>query len=187
MSNKITHSLVLDQSTTTVGWAVINDDPDAQMGYGINGKLFEHGVITTPSKLDAFGRITIIEEDLVAILRKFSLIEEIIVEDLMNISQMTGATQQALAWVLYVIKKITVDRGLKLFKQNPTTVKKLCALNGKADKEEMKQAAMASWNLKSVIDDNHADALCGAYAWLFQGDEKRLPKVKKLKKKKAGK
>lgn len=182
MSNNLIHSLVLDQSTTTVGWAVINNDPEHVVGYGVNGRLINHGVITTPKNLDAFGRICVIESDLKHLIKAFPMVSEVIVEDLANISQLTGSTQQALAWVLFAIEKLCRENKLALFKQNPATVKKIATTNGKADKEQMKQAAMELWDLSQVFDDNHADALCGAYAWLFQGDEKRLPKVRKLTK-----
>jgi Holliday junction resolvasome RuvABC endonuclease subunit len=186
MENKIIHSLVLDQSTTTVGWAVINNDPEHVVGYGVNGKLFAHGIITTIAKDAPFIRVSCIEEDILSILKKYPLIEEIVIESITNFTQRSGKTQQTMGWGRMMLEKISIQNNLKIYEQDVQKIKEICTFNSKASKEEMIQAALEKWNLKSVKDHNHADALCGAYAWLFQGDEKRLPKVKKLKKKKVG-
>lgn len=167
-------TLVLDQSSSCTGFALVEDDPTVPVKYGAYGRILHHGRITTPSKYGLLDRLNILRADLENLLDGHYPVDEIVMENT-QFSQRSSDGAGATGAVIRVIKDLAKKRGLAVYFQHPTTVKKCASGKGNADKDEMISAARDLWELPNykIKDHNHADALCGAFVWLVMGDEIR--------------
>lgn len=166
-------SLVLDQSTRAVGFAVLDTDKPMVTERGIlTGSLLQHGVITTRASSHLMDRLNVIRADIGELIRAYA-VEEIVIENTGFFSQTGGRAHNAsvLAAVNALIRDLAKERKLPLYKQSPNTIKKEATGYGGADKEDVKGAVCILWEIArhNLIDDNHADALAGAYTWLHRG------------------
>lgn len=177
-------ALILDQSTTTVGWAVVEEDPTAEIWPGFFGRLLDHGRIVTPSKKALVDRLTILRADIQSLINAYKP-DEMVCEDTTFI-QRSGDTSNALGAIYIACKEIAKANGLKFYKQNPSTIKKVLTGNGKADKQEVIAAVCKYYGmpLGRIMDDNHGDALGAAFVWLFRAEEVRSAKDEKKRGKK---
>ena len=188
-------SLVLDQSTTTCGFAVVEEDPNTPISFGVFGRLLDHGIITTPSGAAMIDRPNVIRADLStgpgAIIATYRP-DELVCENTMFFKQRSGAANAAMAAVYALMQDLAKAHGMAFYSQNPATIKLRATGHGNATKQEMIDAVCHLWGLtpSRIRDDNHADALAGAYVWLYRADEVRraaaLKKVKKERKRAHG-
>lgn len=181
----MTRSLVLDQSTTTVGAAVVEDDPSTTIYPGFTGRLLWHGRIKTPAKASLVDRLSIIRADIQSIINSYKP-DELVVENTTFI-QRSGATSNAMGAIYVTCQELAKNNGMAFYSQNPSTIKKHLTGDGGADKEAVIEAVCKFWGMyrSRIIDDNHADALGGAFVWLYRGDEVRAAKKEKKRGKNA--
>jgi Holliday junction resolvasome RuvABC endonuclease subunit len=151
-------SLILDQSTTKAGWALLR-----------NGKLEDHGRITLKGNVRE--RIEALLKDVKELAGLFTP-DELIIEDTRHIRQLTADTNMAMNVIFYELKNWAEDNGMGFYTQNPLTIKKQFTGSGKATKEEMKAMALQVTGIEP-LDDNHADAIAGATVWAVMGEEIR--------------
>jgi Holliday junction resolvasome RuvABC endonuclease subunit len=184
-AKRYTRSLVVDQSTTCTGWAIVEHDPYAEVSYGTCGKLIAHGVMKSKHAAP-IARMSELHQDIIDAYKHYGGFDEIVYEDTAPMKQRSEVTNEAMAGAIISIKNATQDLGVKLYKQNPSTIKKRFTGNGHADKEAIMAAVVTNWGIprKDIKDDNHADSLAAAYVWLNMADELRAKaKEKKVKKK----
>jgi len=176
-------SLVLDQSTTTVGYAIVAEDPETLVSFGVTGRLIQHGVIETP-RVGLLDRLNVIRADLRELISTYKP-DEMVIENTMFIAQRSGQTAHAMAAIYALCQEIAKERNLDFYTQNPRTIKKLLTSDGSADKAEVTEVVKRVWGLSQyqIIDDNHADALAAAYVWLYRGEDVRAEKALKSQRK----
>ncbi len=169
-------SLVIDQSASILGFAVVKEDPNTPIKYGVFGRLLHHGRIKTNPKQYLLDRLMIIRADIEALIKRHNP-DEIVMENTQFIQRSSDGAG-ATGAVVRVIKDLCKAYGINYYFQHPNTIKKGVTGNGKADKEQMIKAAMDLWHLGryKIQDDNHADALCAAFVWLVNGDDIREKK-----------
>lgn len=167
-------SLILDQSTTTVGFALVEGDPNTPVSFGVTGRLITHGRITTPAKAGLVDRLGIIKADLGIIIRRYHPVNEMVIENTTFV-QRSGSTSNAMGAIFILCRELAHKYSLAFYTQNPSTVKKRVTGDGKADKEAVIEAVMHLWGMTrcKIKDDNHADALAAAYVWLYSAEEIR--------------
>lgn len=167
-------ALVIDQSSTTVGYAVVEEDPACVISFGVTGRLIQHGRIKLSKGQGLIGRILILKRDLEQLIQLYRP-DELVCEDTRFLKQRSGGTSHAMAAVLAACQEVALLAGLKCYTQNPSTIKKVFTGNGRADKAAMKAETLIKWGLKphQIKDDNHADALAAAYVLLLRGDDVR--------------
>jgi Holliday junction resolvasome RuvABC endonuclease subunit len=181
-AKRYTRSLVVDQSTTCTGFAIIEHDPEAEVSYGTMGRLIQHGRLKLKGK-EALPRMIELRADLLALCKEFA-IDEIVYEQTAAIMQRSAATNEAMAGAVIAVKHTAKELSLPCYSQNPSTIKKRFTGSGKADKEAIMAAVVTNWGIPrgKILDDNHADSLAGAYVWLNMADEIRVKtKEKKVK------
>lgn len=176
-------SLVLDQATVKTGFAIVDDEVDQFLNYGVRGKLVKHGRITALASLPLVDRINSMRDDLLALIRQYQ-VREIVAEDTRFIVQRSANTSHAMAGALMVVQDVAKKTGLPLYYQAPSHIKSVFTGYGNADKEQVIEAVTCIWRIprSQVLDDNHADALAGAYVWLYEGEavrEKQKAKARK--------
>lgn len=177
-------ALVLDQSTTTVGWAVVEEDPHREVSFGVFGRLLGHGRINTPPSHDLLSRLAVIKADLLELVNQFKP-QEMVTENTTFITQRSGQTANAMAAIHMVCQEVAKTKQLATYSQNPSTIKKRLTGNGSATKEAIISQVKTVWGLPVVLDDNHADALGAAYVWLGRAEEVRHAKANRKPQKKA--
>jgi crossover junction endodeoxyribonuclease RuvC len=172
-------SLVLDQSTTTTGWAVVEESTTAEIYPGFSGKLISHGRINTPGKAGLVDRLTILRADIQALINAYQP-GEMVIENTMFV-QRSGATSNAMGAIYVACQEIAKANKLPMYSQNPSTIKKILTGHGKADKDMVVKAVCQYYGLPQhkILDDNHGDALGAAFVWLFRAEEVRAAKAEK--------
>lgn len=173
-------ALVLDQSTTTVGAAVVEEDPSTTIYPGFTGRLIWHGRIVTNSK-GLVDRLAIIRADIQSIINSYKP-DEMVIENTTFI-QRSGATSNAMGAIYVTCQELAKKNGLAFYTQNPSTIKKFLTGHGDADKQMVIEAVCKFWGMyrHQIKDHNHADALGAAFVWLYRGDEVRAQKTTKKK------
>lgn len=167
-------SLVIDQSTTTCGFAVVEEDPNTPISFGVFGRLLDHGIITTPSGAAMIDRLNVIRADLESLISAYRP-NELVCENTMFFRQRSGQANAAMAAVYALMQDLAKAHSMAFYSQNPATIKLRATGHGNATKQEMIDAVCHLWGLtpSRIRDDNHADALAGAYVWLYRADEVR--------------
>lgn len=175
-------SLVIDQATQNLGYAVVEDDPNFPVSFGVCGRLIQHGCIIAPVSPKLIDRLNVILADIRGIIRKYQ-VQEMVIEDTMFFRQRGGKTNHAMAAIFQMCRGVAAEHFIPIYYQNPNTIKLKMTGSGKATKEMVKEAVIRNWGIPGfrIQDDNHSDALAGAYVWLGRGDEKREKKSKKGK------
>ena len=184
-AKRYTRSLVVDQSTTCTGWAIVEHDPHAEVSYGTCGKLIAHGVMRLKAAAP-IARMCELNADILDAHAKYGGFDEIVYENTAHITQKSAATNEAMAGATIVVKDAAKTLNVPVYSQNPMTLKKRFTGNGHADKDAIIAAVVTNWGMprKDIINGDHADALAGAYVWLNMADELRAKtKEKKVKKK----
>ena len=178
--NRPRRAMVLDQAAEKIGFAVIDDDPNTPVSFGVNGRLKNHGVVRAPKQYTLTERLEILKADIRQLINYYQP-DEIVCEQTYYIQQRSAATSHAMAAILQVCKDLAHEHGLDFFTQHPATIKKLFTGKGNAAKEEMKSRVGIVWGLPSfrILDDNHADALAAAYVWLYQAEKIRKKQGKR--------
>lgn len=172
-------ALVLDQSTTTTGWAVVEEDSTATLYAGFTGRLLSHGRILTPAKAPIVDRLTIIRADIQALINVHQP-QEMVIENT-TFKQKSGATSNAMGAIFLACKELASANRIDFYTQNPKTIKKVLTGHGDADKKAVEAAVCQYFGLPrhKIKDDNHSDALGAAFVWLFRGEEVRAAKGRK--------
>lgn len=175
-------SLVLDQATIKTGFAVVDDDVDQFLNYGVRGRLIEHGRIMAPASMPVIDRMTTLRTDILHLIQKFK-VQELVAEDTRYVRQPSAATNQAMASALVMVQDAARQSGLPLYYQAPSHIKSVFTGYGNADKEQIIEAVTCIWRIPraKIKDDNHADALAAAYVWLYEGNEVRARQAQKRK------
>jgi Holliday junction resolvasome RuvABC endonuclease subunit len=173
-------SLVLDQSTTTVGAAVVEEDSTATIYPGFTGRLIWDGRLITPSKTPLVDRLSIIKADIQQLITAFKP-DELVVENTTFIKQRSGNTSNALGAIYIACQELASANRIAFYSQNPSTIKKVLTGHGDADKEAVIKAVCQYFGIPrhKILDDNHGDALGAAFVWLYRGEEVRAAKVAK--------
>ena len=103
----MTRAIVLDQSSTTTGFAVVEDCAKPEISQGVTGKLFSHGVITTKeAKTDLLARINIIRADLDRLINKYKP-DNLVLEETRYINQKSGKTAHASSAAFLVCEELS--------------------------------------------------------------------------------
>ncbi len=178
-------ALVLDQSTTTTGWAVVAEDAATEIYPGFPGVLIAHGRINTPAKSGLVDRLTILRADIQGLINAYKP-DELVIENTMFV-QRSGATSNAMGAIYVSCQEIAKANGLPMYSQNPSTIKKKLTGDGKADKDAVIKAVCQYYGLPrhKILDDNHADSLGAAFVWLFRCEEVRAAKAEKKRGKRS--
>lgn len=174
------HALFVDQSTTTCGYAAIRlGTADVRLKVA-TVDLLGHGRITTPPRAGLVGRINIIAADITHLLERYQ-INELVVEDTQHLNTQYQGTHGSQA-VLYKLRELAEARGIPLYKLHPSTIKKQMTGSGKASKDEVQLAVELAWEMepKHIKDNNHADALAGAWVWSHLAKERRIAGAVKI-------
>lgn len=138
--------LGLDTSTTSTGYAVLDND-----------KLISYGTIKTPKKSDLIDKIIYIEEHIKQII-KAKKIEFIVIEDLAMTR--SAVTTKALSGLLYDLLVEFRKREILVVTARPSEWRKACGIKGKK-RDELKQNAIKFVKQRYNIDvnDDEADAI----------------------------
>lgn len=138
--------LGLDTSTTSTGYAVLDND-----------KLISYGTIKTPKKVDLIDKIIYIEEHIKQII-KAKKIEFIVIEDLAMTR--SAATTKALSGLLYDLLVEFRKREILVVTVRPSEWRKVCGIKGKK-RDELKQNAIkfVKQRYKIDVNDDEADAI----------------------------
>lgn len=181
-------ALVLDQATVKTGFAVVDFDPGCPVSFGVDGRLIAHGLITAPVNAGLLDRLHIIRADLKSLVATYKP-TELVIENTLFYTQKSGQTNNAMSAIFYLCQDVAKEAGIAFYSQYPQTIKAHVCGNGNASKEEVKQGVCIVWGLnpRKIRDDNHADALAGAYVWLFRAEEVRAEALAKKGKKKRAK
>lgn len=173
-------SLVIDQSTTTCGFAVVVEDASTPISFGVFGRLLTHGIITTPAKAPMIDRLNVIRADVQSLITSYRP-DELVCENTMFFRQRSGQANAAMAAVYALVQDMAKAAGMAFYSQNPATIKLRATGHGNATKQEMIAAVCHLWGMQpsQIRDDNHADALAGAYVWLYRADEVRRSHAQK--------
>lgn len=152
-------SLILDQSTTKAGWAVID-----------NGDIADrHGRITLKGKVR--DRVKELLKDVREIINLFTP-QEMVIEDTRYFRQKSADTNVAMNALYWELEGLAIEMGLPFYSVSPNTIKLAFTGNGAASKDDM--VAMVTQRTGIIpFDDNHADAIAGALCWAVIGDEQR--------------
>lgn len=139
--------LGLDTSTTSTGYAVLDND-----------KLISYGTIKTPKKADLIDKIIYIEEHIKQII-KAKEVEFIVIEDLAMTRSAT--TTKALSGLLYDLLVEFRKKELLVVQARPSEWRSKCSIKGKG-RQELKTNAIN--HVKTVynidVNDDEADAIC---------------------------
>lgn len=139
--------LGLDTSTTSTGYAVLDND-----------KLVSYGCIKTPKNIDLLDKYIYIEKRVKDIL-KAKQIEVIIIEDLAVTR--SASTTKALAGLLYHLLVEFRKRELLTVTVRPSQWRKVCNIKGKSRKELKENAITYVKNVYNIsVNDDEADAIC---------------------------
>lgn len=138
--------LGLDTSTTSTGYAVLDND-----------KLISYGTIKTPKKVDLIDKIIYIEEHIKQII-KAKKVEFIVIEDLAMTR--SAATTKALSGLLYDLLVEFRKREILVVTTRPSEWRKVCGIKGKK-RDELKQSAIkfVKQRYKIDVNDDEADAI----------------------------
>lgn len=138
--------LGLDTSTTSTGYAVLDND-----------KLISYGTIKTPKKADLIDKIIYIEEHIKQII-KAKKIEFIVIEDLAMTR--SAVTTKALSGLLYDLLVEFRKREILVVTARPSEWRKVCGIKGKK-RDELKQNAIkfVKQRYKIDVNDDEADAI----------------------------
>lgn len=138
--------LGLDTSTTSTGYAVLDND-----------KLISYGTIKTPKKVDLIDKIIYIEEHIKQII-KAKKVEFIVIEDLAMTR--SAATTKALSGLLYDLLVEFRKREILVVTARPSEWRKVCGIKGKK-RDELKQSAIkfVKQRYKIDVNDDEADAI----------------------------
>jgi len=174
-------SLVVDQASKIVGFAIVEDCEKTPVSFGVTGKLIIHGIVTAPADVMTYDRNNIIARDIETLAAKYN-VDNLVVENT-NFKQKNKAASNALGSLMMALGYLAKRKGLAFYAQPVASIKKDAAGNGRANKDEMIAAAMHLWGFgrHQIKDDNHADALCAAYRWLGLTPEKREKNRETLK------
>jgi Holliday junction resolvasome RuvABC endonuclease subunit len=165
-------SLILDQSTKSTGYAVCEESKTIEISYGVFGRIWEHGVLI-PNGKDPVNKIISLKQDIRELIQEYS-IDEIIMEN----TSWRGKnfhTDAVLGMLSVELKRLAKAHFIPIYLQHPSRVKKALTGKGNADKAEVIKNVVTSMGIprKDIINDDHADALAGLYAWCAQGPNKR--------------
>ena len=142
--------LGIDPGFAIVGWSVIESDRG-------NIRPIAFGAITTPAHTDIEARLLMIENDLTAIIEKYSP-EEMAIEELFFNTNITTAI--AVAEARGVIICTAHKLGVKVNEYTPLQVKQAVVGYGRAEKVQIQQMVRIMLNLEKVPKpDDTADAL----------------------------
>ena len=155
-------SLILDQSTTCTGLAVLED-----------GKILAHGVIKPPAgTIDE--RLRNIRKCLADLIQEWQP-DELVFENTQFRPKAGGPRRdEAMGRIKEVCASAADFAGIPWYKHHPMSIKHAVTGNGSSSKEDVKIAACRYWKipvsrLLSPLDDNESDALAGAIHWKYQG------------------
>lgn len=143
--------LGIDPGLAIVGWAVL------ERGRGNNVRPISYGAIRTPAHTDIEKRLSMIQDDLSAIIEKYKP-DEMAIEELFFTNNIT--TGIAVAEARGVILCTAFRHGLKISEYTPLQVKQAVVGYGKAEKHQV--IAMVTSILKLPAPpkpDDTADAV----------------------------
>lgn len=151
--------LGLDTSTTSTGYAVLDND-----------KLISFGTIKTPRKADLLDKIIYIEEHVKQII-KAKEVEFIVIEDLAVTR--SASTTKALAGLLYHLLTEFRKRDMLVVQVRPSEWRKVCKIKGKCRNELKENAIKHVKNVYNLnVNNDEADAICIAeYAKSLEVEE----------------
>lgn len=139
--------LGLDTSTTSTGYAVLDDN-----------KLISYGTIKTPKKADLLDKIIYIEEHIKQII-KVKEVEFIVIEDLAVTR--SASTTKALTGLLYHLLVEFRKRDMLVVQVRPTQWRSICGIKGKGRNELKANAIQYVKNIYDLdVNDDEADAIC---------------------------
>ncbi len=139
--------LGLDTSTTSTGYAVLDND-----------KLLSYGTIKTPKKADLIDKIIYIEEHIKQII-KAKEVEFIVIEDLAMTR--SAATTKALSGLLYDLLVEFRKKELLVVQVRPSQWRSVCGIKGKCRKELKENAIQHVKNVYNInVNDDEADSIC---------------------------
>lgn len=177
----VTRSIIIDQATYVSGYAIVEDDPDCHVSFGVTGRLIQHGVIRIKRDLSLFDRLAVFEADVMALHRQYKF-EEMVIEDTVHFYERNVNAKMA-AGALYqkcfhICEQLEIP---KPYVQSPKSIKKDVAGSGDATKEEVMEATARMWGMSKYQfrDDNHSDAMAGALRWLVFADSYRQKRAEK--------
>ena len=146
--------LGIDPGLATVGWGVI----DVERG---KPNVVSYGVILTPKDKKLPERLSIIEEDLKAIISKYKP-DEIALEELFFNTNITTGINVAQARGVILLTAVKACVG-KLFEYTPLQIKQALTGYGRAEKRQIQEMTKTFLGLSKVPKpDDAADALAVA-------------------------
>lgn len=171
MSSPSKRILAVDQSTTTLGWAIFDQGTD-DFGYGFRGRLVAHGAVVakSPRNLERNkaleARLAVIKADLLELMAEFRP-TLLVMEDNQYIVQKHVAAKNAMSRVEGLMYHLAGYHLMEVETVNPSTVKKRVTGYGKAEKADVIEA-VARWTQQPPIKDhNEADAIAIGLAYLM--------------------
>ena len=146
--------LGIDPGLATVGWGVI----DVERG---KPNVVSYGVILTPKDKKLPERLSIIEEDLKAVISKYKP-DEIALEELFFNTNITTGINVAQARGVILLTGVKACAG-KLFEYTPLQIKQALTGYGRAEKRQIQEMTKTFLGLSKVPKpDDAADALAVA-------------------------
>ena len=146
--------LGIDPGLATVGWGVI----DVERG---KPNVVSYGVILTPKDKKLPERLSIIEEDLKAVISKYKP-DEIALEELFFNTNITTGINVAQARGVILLTAVKACVG-KLFEYTPLQIKQALTGYGRAEKRQIQEMTKTFLGLSKVPKpDDAADALAVA-------------------------
>lgn len=173
-------SLVLDQSSTNTGWALV-----------IDGEVSKehHGRIKPKGNKDILCRLRFLRVELERLL--FNLdstvgrVNEIVLENNLTAGKKSWQAAYGISSAIYVCQDFAWERDIPFFMQNQSTIKSRFTGNGNSKKQTIMELVEEIYGIKPLCD-NHADAIAGATVWVELGQYIRAgiepPKVMKKRK-----
>jgi crossover junction endodeoxyribonuclease RuvC len=153
MNHKV---LVLDQSSTITGYAVVDLNKKS-----LAKALLDSGFIKLKGK-DWQDRVKLLG---IEVTRQMDIVKPkaIAIEDTLYIRQRRPEVGQIFGAISYVLWQIAQHFNVELIKQHPSEVKKVATGNGKADKTQVCMEVTKLYSLPFYPQEDQGDALAGAY------------------------
>ncbi|RKW23651.1 crossover junction endodeoxyribonuclease RuvC [Candidatus Gracilibacteria bacterium] len=146
--------LGIDPGTTTVGYCLL-EDKNSKI------KIIDYGVLKTAPKINLEIKLLEIGTDLVELIKTHK-VEKIVIEKLYF--QTNKKTAIDVAQARGVVMYEAIKNNLKIEEYTPLQVKKAITGNGKANKNQLKNAIKILFGLEEApFYDDAADALGMAY------------------------
>ena len=148
--------LWIDPGTTTV-WYCLLEDKNSKI------KIIDYWVLKTVPKINLEIKLLEIWTDLVELIKTHK-VEKIVIEKLYF--QTNTKTAIDVAQARWVVMYEAIKNNLKIEEYTPLQVKKAITWNGKANKNQLKNAIkILFWLEEAPHYDDAADAIGMAYMW----------------------